>query len=423
MVRKRWLGLFGMGAGTVCLGFFFASQVVHWNKEEVHYYPLGLEPAAPTGRPSIQEPLEFDMNLDKTEWRIGVTKLRRRMAAAARGHVLEVAVGTGRNLEFYDWEGIVNADAEGKEKEPPPPQEQKEIEEAKRKRLIERLKKVNFDRSRLDEVPDTDDDDNAGIRSYTGLDISPIMLDVMLRSMRQVVPHLADPDAEVLPKRPVFNQLASKNQSGDGDCVSLLDDRIRVLKWDVQSDLPPPAAATAQRNGGSGGGVETKYDTIVQTFGLCSVRDPVGLVVNLAQAVRPDTGRIMLLEHGRNNWWGLVDGLLDRSARGHFERFGCWWNRDIELIVREAARSVPGLQIVRLNRRFFTLGTHIEVELRLDPKAQAEAAAAAAAVASAHKAGEEQYPKQSGGWFGSMFGSGSAASAEKEPSESKEQGS
>ena len=25
------------------------------------------------------------------------------MAAEARGHVLEVAVGTGRNFEFYDW--------------------------------------------------------------------------------------------------------------------------------------------------------------------------------------------------------------------------------------------------------------------------------------------------------------------------------
>ena len=413
LVRARWFALFGMGAATVCIGYFVGAQAVHWNEagpdgaaagsHACSAPPPGLEPAAPTGRPSIQSPLEFDMHLDKSEWRLGITKLRRRLAAAGRGHVLEVALGTGRNLEFYDWDGIVGnatAAAAGKTDAPPLPQRGevsgKEQEAARRRRLVERLKKVDFDRSRLHEVPDPDEEEDRGLRSYTGLDISPGMLDIALRRMRQVVPHLsgADGGAEVLPKRPVFSQLASKHAGSGADCVSLAEGRIRVLTSDAQASLPAPPAGTvvsSSRGGGKEGEGEGEgryYDTIVQTFGLCSVRDPVGLVANLAGAVRPGTGRIVLLEHGRSSWWELVNGLLDRSARGHFDRFGCWWNRDVDRIVREAARRVPGLEVVRLDRPgLLTLGTHIWVELRLNPAARAEgvdkdAAAAAAAAAS-----------------------------------------
>ena len=35
-----------------------------------------------------------------------------------------------------------------------------------------------------------------------------------------------------------------------------------------------------------------KYDTIIQTFGLCSVADPGRLLANMAAKVQPDTGRL-----------------------------------------------------------------------------------------------------------------------------------
>ncbi|KAL8733264.1 MAG: hypothetical protein Q9181_003659 [Wetmoreana brouardii] len=48
----------------------------------------------------------FDQDVEFTEWFIGITKLRRKLVQQARGNVLEAAVGTGRNTEFYDFSRI-----------------------------------------------------------------------------------------------------------------------------------------------------------------------------------------------------------------------------------------------------------------------------------------------------------------------------
>lgn len=362
LVRNRWFPLFGAGAAAMCVGLFTVSLLTYWKSHPAEHWLPGQEPATPTGRPSIQSPREFDQHLDKSEWRYGITKLRRRIASEmARGHVLEVAVGTGRNFDYYDWsvitEGLESAKKEeksswfgwsgsdakdqakeksvegekdekqkGEEKKPLPPPTAQPPSQVKPKAQIKPPNK------------------NA-LFSFTGLDISPPMLDLALTRIRQVVPHMEDQ----VPKKPTFAALASGNEA-----VTLANDRIRILKADAQVPLPTPPTSTPQ-----------KYDTIIQTFGLCSVKDPVLLLSNMAAIVKPDTGRIVLLEHGRS-WWGLINGLLDRSAREHFERFGCWWNRDIEVVVRAAERAVPGLEVLRLERPgWVTLGTHVLVEMRV----------------------------------------------------------
>ncbi|VUC34338.1 unnamed protein product, partial [Clonostachys rosea] len=106
------------------------------------------------------------------------------------------------------------------------------------------------------------------------------------------------------------------------------------------------------------------------TFGLCSVSDPVAVVSNLATAVKPGTGRIILLEHGKG-WYGIVNGLLDRNAGQHFEKYGCWWNRDIQALVEEAARKTPGLEVVKVERPFLLqMGTLLWIELKMNPATQ-----------------------------------------------------
>ncbi|KAJ1324903.1 methyltransferase OMS1 [Microdochium nivale] len=116
LVRQRFMPIFGFGAAALCLGAVLASGAYHWAHDEVVRYPPGKEPQVPTGRASIQSPVEFDLHLDKSEWRLGITKLRRRLAEQAHGHVLEVAMGAGRNLEHYDWdrvtESLLASDAE-----------------------------------------------------------------------------------------------------------------------------------------------------------------------------------------------------------------------------------------------------------------------------------------------------------------------
>jgi methyltransferase OMS1 len=113
----------------------------------------------------------------------------------------------------------------------------------------------------------------------------------------------------------------------------------------------------------------TKYDTIIQTFGLCSVADPAKLLANMASMVRPDTGQILLVEHGRgtSDW---MNGRLDKSAGKHFRKFGCWWNRDIEKLVLDAVDEVPGLEVVRLERPlWFQAGTTLLIELKVNTQA------------------------------------------------------
>ena len=61
------------------------------------------------------------------------------------------------------------------------------------------------------------------------------------------------------------------------------------------------------------------------------------------------SGKIYLLEHGRSEWdW--VSNILDKHADPHAKRWGCYWNRDILAIVREA-----GLEIESVAR--YHLGT------------------------------------------------------------------
>merc|ERR1711871_1561484 len=80
------------------------------------------------------------------------------------------------------------------------------------------------------------------------------------------------------------------------------------------------------------------YDTVVDTFGLCSFEDPVKALLEM-QRVCKDDGRILLLEHGVSHYdW--LNKLLDSNSYRHAKRWGCWWNRPIENIVKEAGLKI-----------------------------------------------------------------------------------
>ncbi|KAH7020998.1 uncharacterized protein B0I36DRAFT_296500 [Microdochium trichocladiopsis] len=433
LVRQRWLPIFGMGAMALVLGSVFASGVYHWRNDEVVRYPPGREPQVPTGRASIQSPVEFDLHLDKSEWRLGITKLRRRLAEQAHGHVLEVAIGAGRNLEHYDWEPVTEA----------------LLSPAERTKL--RVARNDWTGMKRDKTAGGGAGDQAGsvtpppppppkgVLSFTGIDISPAMLDIAMKRMRSVVPHLAERGE--LPAKPVwtlFSQHATKSAAADTSghtatkgtggggggveaTYALLDDKIRIMQCDAQTTMPPPPPSLPSRDSSSSSSSSSSrppkyYDTIVQTFGLCSVRDPVGLIANMSTLVRPGTGRIIMVEHGLS-WWELINGLLDRSARGHFERFGCWWNRDIEVIVRDAVRQVPGLEIVALERPgWLTGGTHLWVELRMASSSSSSGGGGAGGVVGGNPAADNT---KMDGWFG--LGSFMTVKKKKEEAGSQQQ--
>ncbi|KAL8421955.1 hypothetical protein RB596_002638 [Gaeumannomyces avenae] len=345
------------------------------------------EPAVPTGLPptiSRATAAEFDAGLDWPELVMGHRRLRRRLAAECRGDVLEVAVGTGRNFVYYDWDDIADVDPQ--------------------LRTVRRLEKRGGGGGGGGKGG-AGDGGEVEMASYTGVDVSADVLHLARRRIRDLVPGMKH---NVPKARLKADEAAGEEQfrtAGVEEVLNIQDGKLRLVRADVQDGLPLPAArprrlepgqqqqqSTApevssakpglfsfSRSSGSGQPSTSPpstaaaapleepahYDVIVQTFGLCSVASPGRLLANMATVLKPGTGRILLLEHGRGGW-DFVNNALDRLAPGHFARFGCWWNRDIERIVRDAAAAVPGLEVVSVKRPgVLQAGTTLLIELRV----------------------------------------------------------
>ncbi|VEU42999.1 unnamed protein product [Pseudo-nitzschia multistriata] len=85
------------------------------------------------------------------------------------------------------------------------------------------------------------------------------------------------------------------------------------------------------------------FDTVVDTFGLCSYDDPVTVLKEMGRVCKPD-GKILLLEHGRSKTWNFITNYLDKNAERHAKNWGCVWNRDLDKIIEESGLEVENLQ-------------------------------------------------------------------------------
>jgi methyltransferase OMS1 len=101
-------------------------------------------------------------------------------------------------------------------------------------------------------------------------------------------------------------------------------------------------------------GKPQKFDTVIDTFGLCSCSDPVEALVSLANACKDsEDSRILLLEHGKSHYdW--LNNLLDKNADKHVSKWGCWWNRDF-MSIFEDERVTREIDIEKVSR--WHLGT------------------------------------------------------------------
>ncbi|KAF1920853.1 methyltransferase OMS1 mitochondrial precursor [Ampelomyces quisqualis] len=247
--RWRQWPMFGIGMMAFGLGTYGSMLYVSLNKDVEH-----KELPADLSDRFDKEAEGYDEKVDLAETLLFLTSKRKKLTAQAKGHVLEVAVGTGRNIAYYKTKHCA---------------------------------------------------------TVTLLDSSGPMLAVTKR--KWVDTH-----------KEYFSRVFFKQQSG-------LD------------PIVPPY------------GAQDGYDTVIQTMGLCSTPEPVKLLQNI-EACTNESGRILLLEHGKSHYDWLND-LLDKTAPAHADEHGCWWNKDIGKIVEES-----GLEVVKMQR--YNFGTTWWLELK-----------------------------------------------------------
>lgn len=95
------------------------------------------------------------------------------------------------------------------------------------------------------------------------------------------------------------------------------------------------------------------FDTVIQTFGLCSVANPVKSLREMNRVLKP-AGKILLVEHGRTSHT-LLNTVLDKTSAAHAAKFGCWWNRDIVGLLAQADMNVESIDTADFGTTYYVV--------------------------------------------------------------------
>jgi len=266
-----FMGIGMLTISTYC-GFLYASYTREVNQSQSLTVPQDVSDRY------NHTAATFDADVDMSEKLMRLGRKRHDLIRMAKGNVLEVSCGTGRNLAYYDL-SQVQGQGQGVERGQGPRQGQGQGQGF--------LK---------------------GCRSITFIDLSPQMVEVTRQKFESMHPRSMQ--------------------------------RVSFAVADAGAVNPSVAvAAAAAASTGAGAATPRYFDTIVQTMGLCSMPDPAGTLRHLGSITEPQHGRILLLEHGRS-YYDWLNRVLDNLAPAHADRHGCWWNRDIGKIVRDSGLEV-----------------------------------------------------------------------------------
>lgn len=243
----------------------------------------------------------YDKEVGMHEYLLGIQRRRKRLVAQATGRVLEIASGTGRNVDYYKkgcCDEIVFSD----------------FSEGMMKVLREKVeasdlgKRWDYQKRRVQQL------ELERIAHYSTSQV---------QAQGQCVPPGAVGG--------VIDGLGST--AGDG----VVETEIRFKTMNAAA-IPYP---------------NQSFDTVIDTFGLCSFEDPVQALREMKRVLKPG-GKLLLLEHGNSHWEFMKDMQAKQLDR-HVHKYGCYWNREIGELVQEAGLKVVEQERSQLGTVFFII--------------------------------------------------------------------
>ncbi|KAF9166293.1 Methyltransferase-like protein 7B [Mortierella sp. AD011] len=219
----------------------------------------------------------YDKEVGLHEYLLGIQRRRKRLLKQAKGRVLEIASGTGRNVDYYT-KGCCN-----------------EIVFSDFSDGMMEVLKQNVAKSDLG-------------KRY----------DYQLRRQRQLE----------------LERIAQQRTAPVATGTSMSPPTPSVVETEIRFKSMNAAAIPYP---------DQSFDTVVDTFGLCSFEEPVQVLKEMKRVLRPG-GKLLLLEHG-NSHWGFMQDMQAKQLDRHVHKYGCYWNREIEQLVEEA-----GLKVVEKER-------------------------------------------------------------------------
>ncbi|KAL8766815.1 MAG: hypothetical protein Q9194_006158, partial [Teloschistes cf. exilis] len=184
----------------------------------------------------------FDQEVNSTEWLTGVTKMRRRIVQKAHGNVLEAAVGTGRNSDFYDLGRIKSLTLLDQSRE------MLEVARAKWKKTHGEDKQCRLlPWSALDPVPPPPADSNdQGVEGYDTIIATLSLCSIIGPSLflRNLAGHLAPQHTN----RPVTSDTPPDSNSAPPARIYLLEHGRSYYPW-LNKILDRTASAHASKHG------------------------------------------------------------------------------------------------------------------------------------------------------------------------------
>lgn len=94
------------------------------------------------------------------------------------------------------------------------------------------------------------------------------------------------------------------------------------------------------------------FDTVVDTYGLCTYKDPIKALKEMKRICKPE-GCILLLEHGYSPIY-FIPWIRQRAIKKHLQRWGCNHLQPIEQYIKMAGLNIKKFD-VRIMFFFFFL--------------------------------------------------------------------